>query len=279
MPNDICASDTVRAISLKRGAAHLPDNDEPAISNLLHVPSDVSEWTFETLQATAYWNPQISLIDLPVEIRLMIYKFVFDEPGRIVGLHRFLVAYLNSAYRTRFSDNDETKTSIEHCFPPRKTGTALLRSSRNIHAEAHPVFMAQSIVLYHTDELASFLKRIGLQDRDLLKDLQVLHFSNAVVDYDLRWSARTIEQAKLLKRVPIAAQFVGRCHLEQPEIYMPIEAHELLRKALWFDFAYPDRPRIIDYSKTGKRHNFYNDRCFDIFTDMEGEPFFRAPEV
>jgi hypothetical protein len=150
---------------------------------------------------------KISFLDLPRELRDLIYAHIFHVPGAIfiykeeVLTHSVTFKAKNVRYRNH--GPAETQSLFQ-------TGlyTALLRSCRQLHAEACPVFYSDNI--FRIMQLAEVTYNLALPYRLLVRRVvvaDIYHGGMPDLDHVDHWTCRLwpivlVQSGKLLDRFP-----------------------------------------------------------------------------
>ncbi|KAJ9634231.1 hypothetical protein H2199_009061 [Coniosporium tulheliwenetii] len=117
-------------------------------------------------------------LDLPPEIRLYIYQYVFRTPtGWLLG--RSKVSKADYCCLACFSNaQSQQEDMCSYAKNPQSTGTnvALLYTSRLINAEATSLFYSTNTISLHSEnnaDILTWLRTIGAANRESLRHLEV----------------------------------------------------------------------------------------------------------
>ncbi|KAJ9652735.1 hypothetical protein H2201_009200, partial [Coniosporium apollinis] len=118
------------------------------------------------------------LLDLPPEIRLYIYQYVFRTPtGCLLGLSKVSKAdyCCLACFNNAQSQQDDMRS---YAKSPQSTATnaALLYTSRLINAEATSLFYSTNTISLHSEnnaDILTWLRTIGAANRESLRHLEV----------------------------------------------------------------------------------------------------------
>ena len=146
------------------------------------TPSDIAsplpvEISFPPVQVATparmtYHNKPFRFLDLPVELRLIVYKHLV-----VVGKVFYTPSWLEKREGSRFMDMDE------YAVPP----LAILRVNKQIHSEAEPVYLSKNLFVLpqHWEKRKPFVEDIpeGAVDRHLFSSKAMIHVQNISVAF------------------------------------------------------------------------------------------------
>lgn len=146
-----------------------------------------------------------SFLDLPRELRDLIYGHIFHVPGAISIYKEELFSTTFKAQNVRYRNHGPAET--QSLFQT-SLYTALLRSCRQLHAEACPVFYSDNI--FRIEQLAEGTYNLALPYRLLVRRVVVANFYHGGMpdlDHLDHWTCRLwpevlVQSGKLLNRFP-----------------------------------------------------------------------------
>jgi hypothetical protein len=158
-----------------------------------------------------------SFLDLPRELRDLIYAHIFHVPGAIFLYKEGVLTYSATfraidvrfkAKNVRYRNHGPTETQ---CLSQTGVSTALLRSCRQLHAEACPVFYSDNV--FRIVQLAEGTFNLALPYRLLVRRVVVddlyykIHRGTPDLDHVHHWQFKLwpiilLQSGKMLDRFP-----------------------------------------------------------------------------
>jgi hypothetical protein len=112
-------------------------------------------------------------LDLPPELRSMIYSMHLVFPGPTYPLDGKPVSYTSRVKNVRFSQRD--------AIPIPRSALDILRVSKQVHAEAHELFYQNDLVFSTPPELSGFLASLSDERLCCLRNLTLFYDDDSLV--------------------------------------------------------------------------------------------------